>query len=90
MTEVINCGYFVQPRKTKHSLEHPGIRQELREFKKNDDMWNLYLLGLWQFQKIDQDKQLSYFQIAGKALVFSAYTPIKATRYSWASIQSLA
>jgi tyrosinase len=45
--------------------EHPGIRQELREFKKNEDLWNLYLLGLWQFQKIDQKKQLSYFQIAG-------------------------
>lgn len=45
--------------------EAPGIRQELREFKKNTDLWNLYLLGLWQFQLIPKEDQLSYFQIAG-------------------------
>ncbi|KAF4456902.1 tyrosinase precursor [Fusarium austroafricanum] len=44
---------------------HPGIRLELREFKKNTDLWNLYLLGLWQFQQVPMDEQLSYFQIAG-------------------------
>ncbi|KAI3322315.1 common central domain of tyrosinase-domain-containing protein [Xylariaceae sp. AK1471] len=45
--------------------ESPGIRQELREFRKNDDLWNLYLLGLWQFQLVDKKYQLSYSQIAG-------------------------
>jgi hypothetical protein len=49
-------------------LEVPGIRQELREFKKNTDLWNLYLLGLWQFQLIPKEDQLSYFQIAGENL----------------------
>ncbi|KAJ3538313.1 hypothetical protein NM208_g5955 [Fusarium decemcellulare] len=46
--------------------EKPGIRQELRDFKKDTDAWNLYLLGLWQFQLVPQDKLLSYFQVAGK------------------------
>ncbi|KAF7556599.1 hypothetical protein G7Z17_g1343 [Cylindrodendrum hubeiense] len=45
--------------------EIPGIRQELRDFKKDTDMWNLYLLGLWQFQQVPMKGQLSYFQIAG-------------------------
>ncbi|CAM1509015.1 Fc.00g027540.m01.CDS01 [Cosmosporella sp. VM-42] len=45
--------------------ELPGIRKELREFKKDTYAWNLYMLGLWQFQLVPQDKQLSYFQIAG-------------------------
>ncbi|KAF4455889.1 tyrosinase precursor [Fusarium albosuccineum] len=43
----------------------PGIRQELRDFKRNADLWNLYLLGLWQFQLVPMEDQLSYFQIAG-------------------------
>ncbi|ENH75899.1 Tyrosinase [Fusarium oxysporum f. sp. cubense race 1] len=42
-----------------------GIRLELREFKKNTDLWNLYLVGLWQFQQVSEEDQLSYFQIAG-------------------------
>ena len=50
-------------------LEVPGIRQELREFKKNTDLWNLYLLGLWQFQLVPWEDQLSYFQIAGENLL---------------------
>lgn len=45
----------------------PGIRKELRDFINDDaDMWNLYLLGLWQFQEMPMKKQLSYFQVAGK------------------------
>ncbi|KAI0396742.1 common central domain of tyrosinase-domain-containing protein [Xylariaceae sp. FL0594] len=43
----------------------PGIRLELREFKKNKDLWNLYLLGLWQFQQVPESHLLSYFQICG-------------------------
>jgi len=45
-----------------------GIRKELREFKEDADMWNLYLLGLWQFQLVPWKDQLSYFQIAGEKL----------------------
>ncbi|KAM5360882.1 hypothetical protein ACJZ2D_013449 [Fusarium nematophilum] len=45
--------------------ENPGIRLELRDLKKDTDAWNLYLLGLWQFQLVPQDKLLSYFQVAG-------------------------
>ncbi|WZH45776.1 Tyrosinase [Fusarium acuminatum] len=47
-------------------LPTSGIRLELREFKKNVDLWNLYLIGLWQFQQVPIEDQLSYFQIAGK------------------------
>ncbi|KAE9365727.1 Di-copper centre-containing protein [Stipitochalara longipes BDJ] len=58
------------------SLGHgvPGIRQELREFKKNTDLWNLYLLGLWQFQLIPMEDQLSYFQIAAMLFVANQFT----------------
>lgn len=45
--------------------QKPGIRQELRDFMKDKDAWNLYLLGLWQFKLVPQDRLLSYFQIAG-------------------------
>ena len=38
----------------------------MRDFKKNPDLWNLYLVGLRQFQKVGSDKALSYFQIAGE------------------------
>ena len=58
------------PWETSHLIyltEKPRIRLELREFKESDEnLWNLYLLGLWQFQLVPQDKQLSYFQIAGR------------------------
>ncbi|KAH7472786.1 hypothetical protein FOMA001_g12724 [Fusarium oxysporum f. sp. matthiolae] len=50
----------------KASTGTGGIRLELREFKKNTDLWNLYLVGLWQFQQVSEEDQLSYFQIAGK------------------------
>lgn len=50
----------------KWSKENPGIRMELRDFKENKQLWNLYLLGLWEFQRLDQNHQLSYFQLAGK------------------------
>jgi hypothetical protein len=31
------------------------------------DQWNLYLLGLKDFQEVDQLDPLSYYQIAGKS-----------------------
>ncbi|OTB03798.1 hypothetical protein M426DRAFT_12300 [Hypoxylon sp. CI-4A] len=45
--------------------ENPGIRQEIRDFQKNEDLWNLYLLGLSEFKRKDKDNSLSYFQVAG-------------------------
>lgn len=35
------------------------------DFQENEDLWNLYLLGLSEFQRKDKDNSLSYFQIAG-------------------------
>jgi tyrosinase len=38
---------------------------EIRDMQKNDDLFNLYLLGLNRFQQVPQDQMLSYYQIAG-------------------------
>lgn len=71
--------------------QKPGIRQELREFKKNEDAWNLYLLGLWQFQLVPQDRLLSYFQIAGKNYLCSMHIwQLTVSRHSWSAIQGMA
>lgn len=43
------------------------IRREMRDLEKNyPDQWNLYLLALSEFQAIDENEQLSYYQIAGE------------------------
>lgn len=43
------------------------MRLELRDMVENHpDQWNLFLLGLERFQKVDEKEPLSYFQIAGK------------------------
>lgn len=42
---------------------HP--RLEIRELEKNEDQWNVYLLGLRRFQSVDQNDKLSYYQISG-------------------------
>lgn len=41
------------------------IRQEIRDFQGNKDLWNLYLLGLSELQRKSKDNSLSYFQIGG-------------------------
>jgi tyrosinase len=43
------------------SDSHP--RLEIRELEKNEDQWNVYLLGLQRFQSVDQSDKLSYYQI---------------------------
>ncbi|KAF2877846.1 hypothetical protein BDV95DRAFT_479733 [Massariosphaeria phaeospora] len=42
---------------------HP--RLEIRELEKNADQWNVYLLGMYRFQNMNQGNKLSYYQIAG-------------------------
>lgn len=42
---------------------HP--RLEIRDLEKKEDQWNLFLLGLWRFQNMNQKDKLSYYQIAG-------------------------
>lgn len=44
------------------------IRREMRDLERNyPDQWNLYLLALFDFQAIDENEQLSYYQIAGES-----------------------
>jgi hypothetical protein len=43
---------------------HP--RQDIRELEKDTETWNLFLQALARFQAMDQDKKLSYYQVAGR------------------------
>ncbi|KAI1004240.1 hypothetical protein K3495_g3971 [Podosphaera aphanis] len=43
----------------------PPSRLEVRELRKNNAMWTLYLLGLDRFQKLEQNNLLSWYSIAG-------------------------
>jgi hypothetical protein len=50
------------------------LRLEVRDLQQNyPDQWNLYLLGLQAFYKLDETSDLSYYGIAGmyQALTFS-------------------
>jgi len=40
-------------------------RLEIRTLQAKDEMWNLYLLAMMDFQAMDQNGIASYFQIAG-------------------------
>ncbi|KAF1983552.1 Di-copper centre-containing protein [Aulographum hederae CBS 113979] len=40
-------------------------RLEIRQLMRNADQWNMYLLGLDRMQKMPQNDQFSYYQIAG-------------------------
>ncbi|KAF1975697.1 Di-copper centre-containing protein, partial [Bimuria novae-zelandiae CBS 107.79] len=45
---------------------HPHIRREVRDLQANyPDQWALYMLGLLQFQQVDQSDPLSYYRISG-------------------------
>lgn len=53
-----------------HPLTLPGsvpLRLEVRDLQQNyPDQWNLYLLGLEAFYKLDETTDLSFYGIAGK------------------------
>jgi hypothetical protein len=40
-------------------------RREVRDLEKDQDQWNVYMLGLSRFQNVSQSDKLSYYQIAG-------------------------
>jgi hypothetical protein len=42
------------------------LRLELRTLQQNADQWNLYLLGLDAFKKMDEKSDLSYYGVCGK------------------------
>lgn len=44
---------------------HIPQRQEIRQLRKNTPLWNLYLLGLNKFQRMDQSDVRSYYQLSG-------------------------
>jgi tyrosinase len=41
------------------------LRLEIRQLQQNADQWNLYLLGLDAFKKIDETSDLSYYGVCG-------------------------
>jgi tyrosinase len=53
---------------------HP--RLEIRELEKNEDQWNVYLLGLQRFQSVDQSDKLSYYQISGTFIRVLHFLPL--------------
>jgi tyrosinase len=51
------------------------LRLEVRDLQQNyPDQWNLYLLGLQAFYQVDETSDLSYYGIAGMALLKTAET----------------
>jgi tyrosinase len=42
------------------------LRLEIRQLQQNADQWNLYLLGLDAFKKIDEKSELLYYGVCGK------------------------
>jgi len=68
---------ILQPRDSTYAIQgvqDGGIqpRLEIRQLASDPVMWNLYLLAIIQYQSIDQEQELSYYQIAGefKFLIF--------------------
>jgi hypothetical protein len=46
------------------------VRKEVRDLEKNDKLqWNLYLLGLSQFEGLSEELVTSFYQIAGGKLI---------------------
>ncbi len=51
-----------------HLIGSIPIRREIRDLQTNSpDQFNLFLLGLREFQGVDENQLLSYYQIAGKS-----------------------
>lgn len=72
------------------------LRREIRDLQKNfPDQWNVYLLGLKDFQETDENDPLSYYQIAGRepSMIRSQWQQpvanIHRARYPWPSIQGV-
>ncbi|KAI9646358.1 hypothetical protein NHQ30_004348 [Ciborinia camelliae] len=47
------------------SDESIPVRQEIRDLEKNQDLWELYILGLSMMQTMDQSDMHSWYQVAG-------------------------
>jgi hypothetical protein len=62
------CCLVISPRENRlTSAGSVPLRLELRDLEQNQpDQWNLYLLGLDAFKKLDETQDLSYYGIAGK------------------------
>jgi hypothetical protein len=74
------------------------VRREIRSLQKDfPDQWNLYLLGLKDFQEVDENDPLSYYQIAGKAschvwlndIGMDHLTDVGMARDSWSPVQGM-
>jgi hypothetical protein len=56
--------FFYETRLT--SAGSVPLRIEIRQLQQNADQWNLYLLGLDAFKKMDEKSDLSYYGVCGK------------------------
>jgi tyrosinase len=45
-------------------------RQDIRELEKDTELWNIFLQALARFQAMGQKEKTSYYQIAGKTLIY--------------------
>jgi tyrosinase len=64
---MVRC-LVISPRENRlTSVGSVPLRLELRDLEQNQpDQWNLYLLSLDAFKKLDETQDLSYYGIAGK------------------------
>ena len=44
------------------------FRHDINELYMSGPAWDLYMLSLREFQRVNQDDPLSYYQVAGKAI----------------------
>lgn len=51
-------------------------RMEIRDMKADKYKWDLFILSLSLFMSMDQDDELSYYQIAGKLICFILFFTI--------------
>lgn len=72
LTLLLETTFAKQDRRQSGTFAITGVnangvqpRLELRTLQQNADQWNLYLLSLINFQAMNQNSSLSYYQIAG-------------------------
>jgi tyrosinase len=64
---MVNSPSEIQSRFTLTATGSVPLRLEVRDLQQNyPDQWNLYLLGLEAFYKLDETSDLSFYGIAGK------------------------
>lgn len=62
-----------------------GIRHEIRRLEADEDLWNLFILGLNWMQYMNQSDTFSWYQIAGSWVRSQSWHDftLTASRYPW-------